>query len=49
MMGRMGPKISSCMTGSSGLTPVNGGGDVELLLVHLAANHGLALRGGKKT
>ena len=27
----------------------DGGGDVELLLVHLAANHGLALRGGKKT
>ena len=27
----------------------DGGGDVELLLVHLAANHGLALRGSKKT
>ena len=27
----------------------DGGGDVELLLVHLAANHGLALRGGKNT
>ena len=27
----------------------DGWGNVELLLVHLAANHGLALRGGKKT
>ena len=27
----------------------DGGGDVELLLVHLAANHGLALRSRKKT